>query len=189
MSLHFPGFPARRRRNKCAPLNGLQEKNQLSSWLFELLSTAKSLSSLTCGLKYSQKKSEKGLLLRFSLKGVEKMSFFIPRTTLYKGSLYRSSTTCQQWRRQPLNRSLLHHGHPLLKSNCRPCSFMLVFNILSILLIAYFDFYRLELKREPLNCPVDRNILIRDTVSDLLNCRLTSTEAGQERLLSLLNSI
>ena len=45
---------------------------------------------------------------------------------------------------------------------------MLVFNILSILLVAYFDFCRLELKREPLNCPVDRNILIRDTVSDLL---------------------
>ena len=66
---------------------------------------------------------------------------------------------------------------------------MLVFNILSILLVAYFDFYRLELKREPLNCPVDRNILIRDTVSDLLHCRLTSTEAGQERPLSLLNSI
>ena len=70
-----------------------KKKKQLSSWLFELRSTAKSLSPLTWGLKYSQKKSEKGLLLRFSLKGVEKMSFFIPGTTLYKGSLYRGSTT------------------------------------------------------------------------------------------------
>ena len=31
---------------------------------------------------------------------------------------------------------------------------------------SYFDCYRLKLKREPLNCPVDRNILIRDKVGD-----------------------
>ena len=58
-----------------------------------------------------------------------------------------------------------------------------------VLPFSKFDFYRLELRRESLNCPVDRNILIRDTVSDLLHCRLTSTEADKERLLSLLNSI
>ena len=34
-----------------------------------------------------------------------------------------------------------------------------------------FDFYRLELSREPLNCPVERNILIRDKVSDILHCQ------------------
>ena len=31
---------------------------------------------------------------------------------------------------------------------------------------SYFDCYRLKLKGEPLNCPVDRNILIRDKVGD-----------------------
>ena len=36
----------------------------------------------------------------------------------------------------------------------------------------YFEFYRLELNREPLNCPVDRNILTRDKVGDLLRPRL-----------------
>ena len=36
----------------------------------------------------------------------------------------------------------------------------------------YFEFYRLELNREPLNCPVDRNILIRDKVGDLLRPRV-----------------
>ena len=38
-------------------------------------------------------------------------------------------------------------------------------------LFSPFHFYRLELNGEPLNCPVDRNTLIRDKVGDLLHCR------------------
>ena len=58
-------------------------------------------------------------------------------------------------------------------------------------LFSPFHFYRLELNGEPLNCPVDRNTLIRDKVGDLLHCRPVvspcSIEADQERLLSLLS--
>ena len=35
-----------------------------------------------------------------------------------------------------------------------------------VLPLSKFDFYRLELRRESLNCPVDRNILLRDKVSE-----------------------
>ena len=43
--------------------------------------------------------------------------------------------------------------------------FMLIFNVYRLLSSFHLD--RLELNREPLNCPVDRNILIRDKVGDL----------------------
>ncbi|KAM7448933.1 hypothetical protein ABFA07_003197 [Porites harrisoni] len=45
-------------------------------------------------------------------------------------------------------------------------------------------FRRLELNREPLNCPVDRNILIRDKVSDLLHCRSSHHPCSIDRKLT-----
>ena len=65
----------------------------------------------------------------------------------------------------------VHHGqHPLLKSYCSPTRFHACFQY-TVNIFSPFHFDRLELLREPLNCPVDRNILIRDKVGDLLHCR------------------
>ena len=70
-----------------------------------------------------------------------------------------------------------------------------------VLPFSKFDFYRLELRRESLNCPVDRNILIRGRVSEHTTTTTTSLIIqfyhfytvvcyrlkynGQERLLSV----
>ena len=43
-----------------------------------------------------------------------------------------------------------------------------------VLPFSKFDFYRLKLRRESLNCPVDRNILIRDRVSEHTTTRRRS---------------
>ena len=53
-----------------------------------------------------------------------------------------------------------------LLQSCKVSCLFSIYRLLSL-----FDFYRLELNGEPLNCPVDWNILIRDKVSDLLHCQ------------------
>ena len=57
----------------------------------------------------------------------------------------------------------------LLKPYRSPARFFCLFSIYRQFSPFHLD--RLELNREPLNCPVDRNILIRDKVGDLLHCR------------------